>query len=55
MGPEIITFGCRLNAVDSEAIRAHARGRDDLVVVNACAVTAEAGRQARQAARRAAR
>lgn len=55
MGPEIVTFGCRLNAVDSEAIRAHARGRDDLVVVNACAVTAEAGRQARQAARRAAR
>ncbi|GLK77334.1 tRNA (N(6)-L-threonylcarbamoyladenosine(37)-C(2))-methylthiotransferase MtaB [Methylopila jiangsuensis] len=55
MGPEIVTFGCRLNAVDSEAIRAHARGRDDIVVVNACAVTAEAGRQARQAARRAAR
>lgn len=55
MSLEVITFGCRLNAVDSETIRAHARGRDDLVVVNACAVTAEATRQARQAVRRAAR
>ncbi|WP_020187411.1 tRNA (N(6)-L-threonylcarbamoyladenosine(37)-C(2))-methylthiotransferase MtaB [Methylopila sp. 73B] len=55
MSLDVITFGCRLNAVDSETIRAHARGRDDLVVVNACAVTAEATRQARQAVRRAAR
>ncbi|MFD1703028.1 tRNA (N(6)-L-threonylcarbamoyladenosine(37)-C(2))-methylthiotransferase MtaB [Methylopila henanensis] len=55
MSLEVITFGCRLNAVDGETIRAHARGRDDLVVVNACAVTAEASRQARQAVRRAAR
>lgn len=57
MALDVITFGCRLNAVDSETIRAHALagGADDLVVVNACAVTAEASRQARQAVRRAAR
>jgi threonylcarbamoyladenosine tRNA methylthiotransferase MtaB len=52
MGPEIISFGCRLNAVESEAIRASTAGQDDLVVFNTCAVTAEASRQARQAIRR---
>ena len=51
-GPEILTFGCRLNAFESEVIRGHAGGQDDLVVVNTCAVTAEAERQARQAIRR---
>ncbi len=51
-GPEIVTFGCRLNAYESEAIRAATAGRDDLVIVNTCAVTAEAERQARQAIRR---
>ena len=52
-GPEILTFGCRLNAFESEVIRGHASGRlDDLVVVNTCAVTAEAERQARSAIRR---
>ncbi|SFK39966.1 tRNA (N(6)-L-threonylcarbamoyladenosine(37)-C(2))-methylthiotransferase MtaB [Methylocapsa palsarum] len=53
-GVEVLTFGCRLNLVDSEAIRRAARGggRDDLVIVNTCAVTAEAERQARQAIRR---
>jgi threonylcarbamoyladenosine tRNA methylthiotransferase MtaB len=58
MSVDIVTFGCRLNAVDGETIRALAsRGERsrDLVVVNSCAVTAEAGRQARQAVRRAAR
>ncbi len=52
-----LTFGCRLNLVESEAMRAAARsaGRDNLVIVNTCAVTAEATRQARQAIRRAAR
>ncbi|NBB82392.1 MAG: tRNA (N(6)-L-threonylcarbamoyladenosine(37)-C(2))-methylthiotransferase MtaB, partial [Alphaproteobacteria bacterium] len=52
--PEVVTFGCRLNAYESEVIRGHARaaGRRDLVVVNTCAVTAEAERQARQAIRR---
>ncbi|PWB83268.1 MAG: tRNA (N(6)-L-threonylcarbamoyladenosine(37)-C(2))-methylthiotransferase MtaB [Methylocystaceae bacterium] len=51
---EIITFGCRLNIVESEAIARRARdaGKSDLVVVNTCAVTAEAQRQARQAIRR---
>lgn len=57
MSVDVITFGCRLNAVDGETIRAHALagGARDLVVVNACAVTSEATRQARQAVRRAAR
>jgi threonylcarbamoyladenosine tRNA methylthiotransferase MtaB len=52
--PEVVTFGCRLNTYESEVIRGHARaaGRRDLVVVNTCAVTAEAERQARQAIRR---
>lgn len=54
-GPEIVTFGCRLNAREAEVMRLHAAGRDDLVVVNTCAVTAEAERQARQAIRRARR
>jgi len=56
-GLEVITFGCRLNAFESEVIRAHAEscGLDDAVIVNTCAVTAEAERQARQAIRRARR
>ncbi|HEY1125797.1 MAG TPA: tRNA (N(6)-L-threonylcarbamoyladenosine(37)-C(2))-methylthiotransferase MtaB, partial [Sphingobium sp.] len=52
-GPEIITLGCRLNIADSEAIRQQLGSRDDLVVVNSCAVTGEAVRQTRQAIRRA--
>ncbi|MBB3172848.1 threonylcarbamoyladenosine tRNA methylthiotransferase MtaB [Endobacter medicaginis] len=52
-GPEILTFGCRLNTYESEVMRGHAAGLDDLIVVNTCAVTAEAERQARQAIRRA--
>ena len=54
---EIITFGCRLNAFESEVIRraAAVAGLSDAVVVNTCAVTAEAERQARQAIRRARR
>ena len=52
-GPDIITFGCRLNAFESEVIRGHTAGAaSDLVVVNTCAVTAEAERQARSAIRR---
>jgi threonylcarbamoyladenosine tRNA methylthiotransferase MtaB len=56
-GNEIITFGCRLNAFESEVIRraAAAAGLDGAVIVNTCAVTAEAERQARQAIRRARR
>src|SRR5215472_6412195 len=54
---EVITFGCRLNAAESEVIRraAAAAGLRDAVIVNTCAVTAEAERQARQAIRRARR
>ena len=55
--PDVITFGCRLNAYESEVVRANAAeaGLDDTVIVNTCAVTAEAERQARQAIRRARR
>lgn len=51
---EVVTFGCRLNLVESDLMRraAQARGRERLVIVNTCAVTAEAERQARQAIRR---
>src|SRR5262245_40516522 len=54
---EIITFGCRLNAFESEVMRKHAEtaGLEDAVIVNTCAVTAEAVRQARQAIRKARR
>jgi threonylcarbamoyladenosine tRNA methylthiotransferase MtaB len=54
---EILTFGCRLNAYESEVMRGHAKsaGLSDAVIVNTCAVTAEAERQARQAIRRARR
>lgn len=52
---EIVTLGCRLNAAESEAMRALAGDQDDLVIVNSCAVTAEAVRQARQEIRRAAK
>jgi threonylcarbamoyladenosine tRNA methylthiotransferase MtaB len=54
-GPEVITLGCRLNAAESEAMRALAGGEDDLVIVNSCAVTNEAVRQTRQAIRKAKR
>ena len=52
-----LTFGCRLNALESEVMRARAEaaGVGDAVLVNTCAVTAEAVRQARQAIRRARR
>ncbi|MEM6904557.1 MAG: radical SAM protein, partial [Pseudomonadota bacterium] len=54
MGAEFETFGCRLNAYESEAMAGLARdaGLTDAVVVNTCAVTAEAVRQARQRIRR---
>ena len=55
MSVEVLTFGCRLNAYESELIRGHAAALQDTVVVNTCAVTAEAERQARQAIRRLAR
>ena len=54
MALDVVTFGCRLNAYESEAMRraANAVGLDDAVIVNTCAVTGEAVRQARQAIRR---
>jgi threonylcarbamoyladenosine tRNA methylthiotransferase MtaB len=55
LAPQVLTFGCRLNAYESEVMKAHARdaGIENAVIVNTCAVTAEAERQARQAIRRA--
>ncbi|MBV9538001.1 MAG: tRNA (N(6)-L-threonylcarbamoyladenosine(37)-C(2))-methylthiotransferase MtaB [Acidisphaera sp.] len=53
MSADILTFGCRLNAYESQLIREHTADLDGVVVVNTCAVTAEAERQARQAIRRA--
>ncbi len=57
MSVDIVTFGCRLNIAESEAMQRHAEaaGLSDIVIVNTCAVTAEASRQARQSIRRIAR
>jgi threonylcarbamoyladenosine tRNA methylthiotransferase MtaB len=54
---EILTLGCRLNAYESEAMRALANeaALSNAVIVNTCAVTGEAVRQARQTIRRARR
>ena len=54
---QIITHGCRLNSYESEVMRDHAEaaGLSDAVIINTCAVTAEAVRQARQSIRRARR
>ena len=54
---EIVTFGCRLNAYESEVMKSHAQaaGLEGAIVFNTCAVTAEAVRQARQAIRKARR
>jgi threonylcarbamoyladenosine tRNA methylthiotransferase MtaB len=54
MSVEVITFGCRLNAFESEVIarEADAAGLDDTVVINSCAVTNEAVAQARQSIRK---
>ena len=52
--PRFATLGCRLNAYETEAMKelAGAAGLSDAVVVNTCAVTAEAVRKARQEIRR---
>ena len=57
MSVDIVTFGCRLNIAESEAMQRHAEaaGLTRMVIVNTCAVTAEASRQARQSIRRLAR
>jgi threonylcarbamoyladenosine tRNA methylthiotransferase MtaB len=55
--PQLVTFGCRLNAYESEVIRNHAlaAGLESAIIINTCAVTSEAERQARQAIRKARR
>ncbi|MFM5949411.1 MAG: MiaB/RimO family radical SAM methylthiotransferase [Novosphingobium sp.] len=55
MGAEVISLGCRLNLSESEELRGLLVEESDLVVINSCAVTAEAVRQTRQAIRRARR
>src|SRR6266699_344737 len=54
MSVEIVTFGCRLNAFESEVILREAKsaGLSDTIVINSCAVTNEAVAQARQSIRR---
>src|SRR5215468_4385245 len=59
MSVDVVTFGCRLNTYESEVIRRNAAAAGlgagdlgDVVIVNTCAVTAEAERQASQAIRR---
>jgi hypothetical protein len=53
--PRLLSFGCRLNTYESEAMRdlATKAGQGNAIIVNTCAVTAEAERQARQAIRKA--
>lgn len=53
MGAEVISLGCRLNLSESEELRGLLAAEPNLVVINSCAVTAEAVRQTRQAIRRA--
>lgn len=54
---DVLTFGCRLNTLDSEVMKCAAKeaGLEEALLVNTCAVTGEAVRQARQAIRRAKR
>jgi threonylcarbamoyladenosine tRNA methylthiotransferase MtaB len=55
LSAEVISLGCRLNIAESETLRALLAAERDTVVINSCAVTAEAVRQTRQAIRRARR
>jgi threonylcarbamoyladenosine tRNA methylthiotransferase MtaB len=54
VGVEVVTFGCRLNLAESELVRRRAAeaGLQDTVIINSCAVTAEAVRKAQQTIRR---
>jgi threonylcarbamoyladenosine tRNA methylthiotransferase MtaB len=56
-GPQLVTFGCRLNTYESEVMRdlATKAGEGNAIIFNTCAVTSEAERQARQAIRKARR
>ena len=53
MAVETLTFGCRLNAYEAEVMKAEAEkaGLDNAIIINTCAVTAEAVKQAKQAVR----
>ncbi|MDB5474484.1 MAG: mtaB [Devosia sp.] len=57
MAVETLTFGCRLNAYEAQVMKAEAEkaGLEDAVIINTCAVTAEAVKQAKQAVRKARR
>jgi threonylcarbamoyladenosine tRNA methylthiotransferase MtaB len=55
LSADVINFGCRLNIAEGEAIRSALGDAGDVIVINSCAVTSEATRQARQAIRRAAK
>ena len=55
MTAQVVSLGCRLNLSEGESLRAMLPARDDLIVINSCAVTREAVRQTRQAIRRARR
>ena len=54
-GPQVLNFGCRLNAYEAEVMRKLAPDDANAIIINTCAVTAEAERQARQAIRKARR
>ena len=49
---DVITFGCRMNAYESEVIKEKLREYDNVIVINTCAVTSEAERQCRQTIRK---
>ena len=51
--PEVISMGCRLNLAESNALAEQLAGRDNIVIINSCAVTNESVRQTRQAIRQA--
>jgi len=57
MAVETLTFGCRLNVYEAQVIKAEAEkaGLDNAIIINTCAVTAEAVKQAKQAVRKARR
>src|ERR1700737_3082015 len=54
MSVDVVTFGCRLNAFESEVVlrEAASAGLTETIVINSCAVTNEAVAQARQSIRR---
>ncbi|MAS87803.1 MAG: tRNA (N(6)-L-threonylcarbamoyladenosine(37)-C(2))-methylthiotransferase MtaB [Micavibrio sp.] len=57
MNAKVVTFGCRLNAYESQVMQEHAdkAGLEEAIIFNTCAVTKEAERSARQAIRKARR